>query len=260
MDLEKDRVLVFKPKNIRSSDKNPFIAASIIAKVIALSSRYMVEALRGKADRATTDRYIDAFWRLHFETSCSSLYVTGLTLLDPHETYIFMSNHESWMDIPAMFGAVPHSLRMISKAGLMKIPIFGHAMAKAGFIAVDRKNRTKAIRQLDVAKERLLDGISVWLAPEGTRSRDGSIAPFKKGGFYLAKALRKPIVPVFIEGAAKVMPADSIMMSSNQNITVHFLQPIPAKDVEALSIPELLDRVRAAMIAKKIECESSLGV
>lgn len=248
-----EKVLRFKPKGVGFFKKSPFYAISIMSQVIALSSRYMVEALRGKADVATTDRYIDTFWRLHFETSYTKLYATGLEFIDPKETYIFMSNHESWMDIPAIFGAVPHSLRMVSKAGLMKVPIFGQAMTKAGFIAIDRQDRHKAIRQLDEAKERLIDGISIWLAPEGTRSRDGSIAPFKKGGFHVAKGLGKPIVPVFIEGAAQVMPSDGLMIIPNRGITVHFCKPVDIAMVETLSLSELVDKVRDAIIAKKEE-------
>lgn len=257
--MKDEKVLVFEPQGVGYFKKSPLYAASMFSKIIALSSRYLVEALRGRADLATTDKYIDVFWRLQFQTCFTRLYVEGLSHLNPHDTYIFMSNHESWFDIPAMFGAVPHSLRMVSKAGLMKVPIFGHAMTKAGFIAVDRNDRSRAIRQLDAAKERLLDGISVWIAPEGTRSRDGQIAHFKKGGFYVAKSLKKPIVPVFIEGAAKVMPADSLSIVPNQSITVHFCKPISSELVESLSTKDLVDMVRDVIIAKKEECLNIRG-
>lgn len=248
-----DKVLRFKPSGVGFFKKSPLYALSMFGQIIALSSKYMVEALRNKADIATTDHYIDVFWRLQFETCQTRLYTTGQEYLDPKEAYVFMSNHESWMDIPSMFGAVPNSLRMVSKAGLMKVPIFGHAMAKAGFIAVDRQDRHKAIKQLDGAKARLADGLSIWIAPEGTRSRDGQIAPFKKGGFHVAKSLNKPIVPVFIEGAALVMPPDGITVTPNRSITVHFLKPIDASLVETLSLEDLVHKVRNAIIAKKEE-------
>ncbi len=249
-----ERVLIFAPKKVGIFKKSSLYAVSMFAKIIGVSSRYLVEALKDNADIKTTDKYIDIFWRMHFSTTSTKLYATGLSYLND-ETCIFMSNHESWMDIPAIFGAVPHSLRMVSKAGIMKIPVFGHAMVKAGFIAIDRKNREKAIKQLDGAKDHLADGISIWIAPEGTRSRDGSIAPFKKGGFHIAKDLKKPIVPVFIEGAAKVMPPDSIWIRPNQSITVHFLKPLSSELVESLSIAQLVDQVRQAIVAKKEECE-----
>lgn len=185
------KMLVYKPKNEGFFKKSSLYGLAMLAKIIGISTRYLFEVAKGKADVPTTDRYIKEFFELHFATCHARLYVTGLENLDHDETYIFMSNHESWMDIPAIFGAVPHSIRMVSKAGLMKVPIFGHAMTNAGFIAIDRQDRNKAIKQLDVAKDRLSDGISIWLAPEGTRTRDGSIAPFKKGGFYLARSLKK---------------------------------------------------------------------
>jgi 1-acyl-sn-glycerol-3-phosphate acyltransferase len=244
--------LVFKP-GVGFFKKSSLYAASMIGQIIALCSRYMMEVAMGTMDRKKTDSYIKKFWQLQFKTTHTRLYVMGLEYLDPRETYIFMSNHESWMDIPAIFGAVPHSLRMVSKAGLMKVPIFGHAMVQAGFIAVDRKNRQKAIRQLGMAKDRLAEGLSIWLAPEGTRSRTGEIAQFKKGGFYLAQSLEKPIVPVFIEGSAKVMPADSLIVKTNQSITVHFLKPIPKEEVLKLSLEELLNKTRDAILKKQIE-------
>lgn len=248
-----NKVLIFKPQSKGFFNKSPLYAVPMFGKTLTLSSSFLLRALRKQADVAVTNDYLEVFWRLHFQSSFTSLYVTGRELLAPGETYIFMSNHESWMDIPAMFGAVPSSLRMVAKMGLTKIPIFGRALVNAGFIAVDRKNRHQAIKQLDLAKERLAAGISIWIAPEGTRSRDGSLAPFKKGGFYLAKQLKKSIVPVFIEGAAKVMPPDSLTVNANQSITVHFCKPIAVTDGGNKETAELINRVRSAIIDKKNE-------
>lgn len=248
------KILLFKPDNKRQLSKSPLYAASIFLKILALSSKYLVNSFRKDMSKEETDGYLDIFWRMHFEESSTKLYTTGQELLAPDETYLFMSNHESWMDIPAIFGAVPHSLRMVAKAGIMKIPVFGHAMTQAGFIAVDRKNRTKAIRQLDEAKARLREGISVWISPEGTRTRTGEIGHFKKGGFYLAKDLNLSIVPVFIEGAASVMPADSLMIKTGQEITVHFCKPVSALEISEMTMLELIDRVRLAIVDKQREC------
>lgn len=252
-----EKILIFKPRGRGHFSKSPLYGLSIVSKVIAVSAQYLTRALMKSADVATTDFYIEKFWQLHFQESYTSLYVGGQNYLATDETYIFMSNHGSWMDIPAMFGAVPMSLRMVSKAELMKVPIFGHAMANAGFIAVDRMNRNKAIKQLDEAKKRLREGISIWIAPEGTRSRDGTIKPFKKGGFYLAKDLLMPIVPVYIEGANDVMPADSLMIKPNQSITVHFGKPITIDEITAMSLQDLMNKVRTAIIDKQKECLSS---
>jgi 1-acyl-sn-glycerol-3-phosphate acyltransferase len=245
------KVLIFKPEGKGYFKKSLLYAAPMFLKTFGLSGRYLAHAFVRKIDAKETDDYLAIFWRIHFQESFTTLYVTGKELLSPGETYIFMSNHGSWMDIPAIYGAVPTSLRMVSKEGLMKVPVIGHAMTEAGFVAIDRRNKRKAIKQLNNAKERLSEGISIWIAPEGTRTRDGGIGPFKRGGFYLAKELKKSIVPVFIEGAAEVMGPDSLVIHTNRSITVHFCEPILASEFDGLSISELTEKTRDAIINKR---------
>lgn len=254
-----EKLLLFEPSAKGYFNKSPYYAVPMFAKTMALCSKYLVNALKNPIDIKTTDEYLNVFWRIHFESSRTRLYVTGRNYLAPGETYIFMSNHESWMDIPAIFGAVPTSLRMVAKTEIMQVPILGHAMANAGFIAIDRKNRSKAIKQLEVAKKRLREGVSIWIAPEGTRTRDGTIGVFKKGGFYLAKELKTSIVPVFIEGAAAVMPADSLVVRPNQSITVHFAKPVLADQFDHLTTQELMNKIRLAIIEKQSECSKTRG-
>lgn len=248
------KTLLFEPQAHGRLQKSALYAVPIFSKVIALCAEYLIKSINAENLVQHTDDYIVHFWQMHFAHSFTKLYATGRENLKQHEPYIFMSNHESWMDIPAIFGAAPPSLRMVSKAGLMKVPVLGRAMQTGGFIAVDRQNRSKAIRQLEEAKKRLDEGISIWIAPEGTRSRDGSIGAFKKGGFYLAKQLKKPIVPVFIEGAAEVMPPDSIVINANRSITVHFCEPISSEELEILSTAAIVEKVRATIIQKRQEC------
>lgn len=250
------KILVFKPKAKAYFAKSSLYALAMFGKTLGLCSQYVARSMAKKMSVHETDDYIGLFWRQQLQDSYTKLYVTGRELLSPGETYVFMSNHESWMDIPAIFGAVPTSLRMVSKEGLMKVPIIGHAMVNAGFVAIDRRNTSKAIKQLDHAKARLQEGISIWIAPEGTRTRHGAIGPFKKGGFYLAKQLKKSIVPVFIEGAAAVMPPDGLVVNTNQSITVHFCDPVHFEDFEHMSMRELIDKVRSAIIAKQEQVKS----
>ncbi len=247
--------LLFKPDKKGIFNKSPIYTVLLFSKILAHCTKFVSEAMQNRADVKLTDEYIDRFWRINFEETKTSLYVTGRELLKASETYVFMSNHESWMDIPAVFGAVPSSLRMVAKLGLMKIPIFGRALNSGGFIFVDRKNRARAIRQLEIAKERLNDGISIWIAPEGTRSRKKEIGSFKKGGFYLASQLQRPIVPVYIEGAFEVMPPDSPYVYPNRAITVHFCEPIETVGYGKDNLDELVLKVRNAIIQKKIAVE-----
>jgi 1-acyl-sn-glycerol-3-phosphate acyltransferase len=245
-------LLIFKPTKKALFKKSPIYALSMFAKSSISCLGFLIKALLNP-DKSIgiADYYINQFWKTHFQESTTSLYVTGLKYIETNKTYIYMSNHSSWMDIPAIFGAVPTSVRMISKAGLMQVPFLGPAMARAGFIAIDRQNRSVAIKQLELAKKRLKAGISIWMAPEGTRSRDGTIKAFKKGGFHVARELGLKIVPVFIEGAYEVMPPDSIMVQTNKAITVHFCKPIDAALYAKENTNDLIKLVRDSMIAKQ---------
>ncbi len=249
-DME-ERTLIFQPAKLSRFRKTALLSVPLFARTLTLCTKYLASSFKSNVDVKLTDDYIKIFWRQQLEDSFTSLYVTGRDQIAPDQTYVVMSNHESWMDIPAIFGAVPTSLRMVAKIGLTKIPVFGRALVTAGFIAIDRKNRSLAIRQLDEAKKRLAEGISIWIAPEGTRSRDGNIGSFKKGGFYLARELHMPILPAFIEGAAKVMPADGLSITPNQSITVHFCEPVSADEVALKSSSELAALVRARILDKQ---------
>jgi 1-acyl-sn-glycerol-3-phosphate acyltransferase len=123
-----------------------------------------------------------------------------------HTPCVFIANHQSIVDIWVMLGLVPSNTRFVAKQELFRIPIFGWALATTGCIPVNRANRAEAIRSLGVAAERIRAGRSVVLYPEGTRSRDGSLQPFKKGAFHLALAAGVPVVPVAITGSFGVVP------------------------------------------------------
>jgi 1-acyl-sn-glycerol-3-phosphate acyltransferase len=127
-----------------------------------------------------------------------------------HEPCIFIANHQSAVDIVAMLGLVPPSTRFVAKQELFRVPVFGWALAASGCVAIDRGNRAEAIRSLGVAAGKIRDGRSVVLFPEGSRSRDGSLAPFKKGAFHLAVQAGVPVVPVAIVGSFDIFPPGSL--------------------------------------------------
>jgi 1-acyl-sn-glycerol-3-phosphate acyltransferase len=249
------RELIFAPKSQSFFKKSSVYAATMFAKTFGLCSELFARSFVKDIDRACGDEYLHRFWIIQFQEAHASLYVSGREYLSENKTYVYMSNHESWMDIPAMFGAVNGSLRMISKKEIMQIPIVGKMMEKTGFIELDRKNRHKAIMQLENAKNRLREGISIWLAPEGTRTRSGSIAPFKKGGFHIACELELPIVPVFIEGAAQVLHADSLKVNTGRDITVHFCEPVSTEGYNREQLDILIEKVREAILNKQKECQ-----
>ena len=130
----------------------------------------------------------------------------GLESLDRKGPYIFMSNHQGAYDIFALHGRLPFHFKWLAKKELFSIPVLGWAMAAAGYIAIDREGTRDTVRAMNDAARKIHDGMSVIIFPEGTRSPDGSIQPFKKGGVTLAIKSKVPIVPLAIVGSREIMP------------------------------------------------------
>ena len=125
---------------------------------------------------------------------------------------VYCANHESNVDPPALYHILHPRLHVLYKAELRYVPLLGQAMALAGFVAVDRRNRDQAARSLDLAAERLRGGASFLVFPEGTRSRTGELLPFKKGGFIMAIKGQAPIVPVAVSGGRAAMAKGSVLV------------------------------------------------
>jgi len=132
--------------------------------------------------------------------------------------YVFAANHASSVDIWALFVALPVNFRFIAKKQLGHIPLFGWAMAAGRFIFIDRQNPAAARRSIARAAARIRSGTSVAIFPEGTRTRDGTLGPFKKGGVRLAAEAGVPIVPIAIRGSREIMPRGSVFLRRG---TVH---------------------------------------
>jgi 1-acyl-sn-glycerol-3-phosphate acyltransferase len=138
---------------------------------------------------------------------------------------IFLANHLSTLDIWVLAPVLPITTRFVSKRTIFWIPVLGQAMAVAGFIPIDRKDRASAIRSLSRASDTIRRGASVILFPEGTRSRDGRLARFKRGSFHLALEAGVPVVPVSISGTYDVVRPRSIVVHPGR-VTVTFGAPI----------------------------------
>src|SRR2546425_4310659 len=146
--------------------------------------------------------------------------------LNPRIPCIYVANHQSQFDIPALVVAMPTDFRIVAKRELLYIPIFGWALWLAGFIFIDRTDREKAIRRLERTVRIIRRGVSVVVFAEGTRSPDGRLLPFKKGGFVLALKAGVPIVPVSIRGGRDVLPQGSPRVKPG-TIEAVFGAPIP---------------------------------
>lgn len=147
------------------------------------------------------------------------------TPIDPKKSYVYLANHQSYFDIPALMPVAPGQVRFAAKRILFRIPVFGWSLSAGHFIPIDREDPSKATQAFAAAAERVRLGASVLFFPEGTRSADGKLAPFLRGGFLIALKSGLPIVPVGIEGARRVMPRGRGWVTPGR-ITVRFGTPI----------------------------------
>lgn len=157
---------------------------------------------------------------------------------------VYMASHESLVDIPLLLAAIPHDVRFLAKRSLFFVPFLGWSMWLAGFIPVDRERKEKARDVLEAVARRLRTGCSVLVFPEGTRSKDGSLGPFKKSGFLVALKAELPIVPIGVSGARDVIGRGGL--SIRKGIArLRMGDPIPTAGLGVARRAELMDRVRA---------------
>jgi 1-acyl-sn-glycerol-3-phosphate acyltransferase len=158
---------------------------------------------------------------------------------------VYIANHVSWFDIPAMIEVLPH-YGFVAKRELEKIPLFGAAARAVGVIYIDRENRKAAFGAYEDAAKKIREGNPVLVYPEGTRGFDYALRPFKKGPFVLAIGSGAPIVPVVIHGTIAVNPR-GVFRASPGTVHVHLLEPIPTAGLSYDDRNALADRVRERM-------------
>ena len=172
--------------------------------------------------------------------------IRGVENMGDHGPYIIVSNHQGWFDIFTALAKMPIRFSWLAKEELFKIPILGHAMHKAGYISIDRKDHRKALASMNKAAEAIRQGTSVFIFPEGTRSADGVIKDFKKGVFVLAVKSQQPIVPVSISGSYRILPKDSWMIYPGE-IRFSIGNPIPTAGIGNTGRDRLMEQVREAI-------------
>ena len=201
----------------------------------------LVEAARGSLERASIDERARWFGRRVIELLDVDLIATGMERVPPGRAYVYMSNHQSHLDIPMLYATLPSpTIRMLAKKELFAIPLWGRGLRAAEFVEVDRSNHTRAVQSIEYAAKLLRDGVSIYLAPEGTRSRDGRIGKLKKGGFHLARDTQTPIVPVAIRGTIDILPRGSRAMHKGKTVEVTIGAPL---SVENRDLPGLMEEV-----------------
>ncbi len=170
---------------------------------------------------------------------------SGIELVDKKESYVFMANHLSLIDGPLLFMLIPQFVRVLLKKEAFKIPVIGQAMKQVGFVPVDRKGLKGGKKSIDRATRMIKEkGFSFLIFPEGTRSRDGKLQPFKRGGFFLAVNSQVPIFPVSIKGSYALMPKGSLFAKKG-NVGVTFHPPVSVMGYDRNNLSELMGKVRS---------------
>ncbi len=219
------------------------IATAVFGPIVMLSS---LVSSGGPAYR------IERWWAWLVSKSMGlSFSLRGQDKVVPGTSYIITPNHQSNSDILALISVLPIRFRWVIKKELTKIPVFGWALSRTGAIAIDRSNPKEAIHILQNATDKLKGNWSVLIYPEGTRTSDGKLLPFKKGAFMMAVQTGIPILPVTNNGAFKVLRKKTIWFRPG-HVTVTIGNPIATEGLTENDVPELMEKTRAE-ISKNLD-------
>ena len=191
---------------------------------------------------------IGKFWAwLNLKVTGTRLKVRGMEKIDRKRSYVVMSNHQSHFDVWAIISRLPLSLRWVMKIELRSIPVFGIGCEKLGQIYVDRSNSEKAHESLEAAKTKIKAGASVVFFPEGTRSNDGRLQEFKKGGFHMALGTGTPILPVTVNGGRFALPKGLPFMMKPGKMEIIIHDPIEVEGLALEDMNMLIEKVRGVI-------------
>lgn len=219
-------------------------AASLTLRIIVPT---LVDAATSRLSTERSDERIRWWATRVLAQADATLTVHGVENVPADEPLVIMSNHRSYYDIPVVYASVPGSIRMVAKKELFRVPLFGSAMRKTGFIEVNRQERNAARASLKASQDLLATGTRVWIAPEGTRTKTGKLGPFKAGGFHLALDAGVRILPMAITGTEQAMSATSFNVQRGAVLSARILPPIDAPSYGHARRKDLTADVRAAI-------------
>ena len=227
--------------------RTAFAAAVLFVCTILFGSLVLLAQLVGVRPRrgGIYEKAPDWWARALLWASGVKVVVHDGTQLPAGAPRVYIANHVSWYDIPAMIAALPH-YGFVAKRELERIPLFGAAARAVGVIFIDRDNRKAAFAAYESAAGRIREGHPVLVYPEGTRGEQYALRPFKKGPFVLAIGAQAPIVPTVIHGTIEVNPRGSFRANPG-TVHVHLLDPLPTAGLSYDEREALADRVRLAM-------------
>jgi 1-acyl-sn-glycerol-3-phosphate acyltransferase len=185
--------------------------------------------------------------------------VKGVEVLYSGEPFIVMSNHESHLDPPSLILSSDRPLGFLTKQELKWIPLFGWAMEATGHVFIDRKNKDRSHQSINAAASKIAEGRCVAVFPEGTRSVNGELLPFKKGGFVLAVKSGVPIVPVAVAGTGAIFPAKNRYVQRRGPIAIVYGAPIPTQGVTVETKDRLMEEVHDRITELRTEARALLA-
>lgn len=221
--------------------------AHAVWQTLRISVPTIWQSLRGSLTAEACDRRLAQWSGAIVQRAHIQLEVEGIERATPGESFVLMSNHQSLYDVPVIYQALNRRIRMVAKKELFRVPVWGRAMDQAGFIALDRANRERSRETLLASADVLHAGTSIWIAPEGTRSKDGQLQPFRKGGFHLAMQSGCRILPITVVGTRAVLPAKSAHVTDGCAVKVVLHPPVDPRDFGEQRRDELIERVRSAI-------------
>lgn len=173
----------------------------------------------------------------------------GLDRLDRGTPYVFMSNHVSFLDGPLLMTVLDRPARVIVKRFVFRIPVLGLGMRFSGYVPLDREGAGAGRRSIARAAQSIKEkGYSFLIYPEGTRSFDGKLLPFRRGGFFLALESGAPIIPVTVQGTCELMPRGKWLVRKGP-VRIVFHEPIPMIGYTVKTMGELMEKVKAAVLS-----------
>lgn len=193
--------------------------------------------------------YPPKWWsRLACWLTFCSIQLHGRENLDPNQSYVFVANHQGVFDIFLVYGFLNQNIKWVQKQSLRKIPLVGKASEIAGHVFVDNSSASSRVITIQHAKKQIVDGISIMMFPEGSRTRNGKLGRFKRGAFQIAIDMKLPIVPLTINGSYEVMNVHSILVHPGKmELIIH--KPIPTDNLTEKDIPALMQQTRDIIYA-----------
>jgi 1-acyl-sn-glycerol-3-phosphate acyltransferase len=222
--------------------RKAFSALYLAGSTIFLSSVSLVVSFFDRDKRAMHG--LSRFWaKCHLKVSGVEVSVRGRENIPP-PPFIFMCNHQSALDIYTLIAGLPLCFKWLAKRELFRIPFIGWAMTRAGYVSIDRENPREALKAIDEAGRKIRAGMVIIIFPEGTRSEDGRLLPFKQGVFNLAQRARVPIVPVGICGTSRLQPKGSFVPKQKGIVYINIGEPVQVGSRGSAEKARVMNEVR----------------